>query len=212
MQIRRNRASNLGPGTVRNGGTRFHAGHNLYAPNGTAVRSVMAGTVHATGNSRSYGNYVTVAHEVITENQGMGPFDGPPATTTYYSFYAHLGDVDAQVGDDIESGQQIGTAGTTGNAGGMSGPDEHLYFEAGTELRSANSPFIDRQSTVDPNEMYDGVRFVSDNPSANQSTTGVVKISVDGVFHQYYNFQNPDRELHGRELFYLISRLLTEDQ
>ena len=38
-RIRVNRSSNLGPGYIRNSGSRYHKGHDLYAATGTAVRS-----------------------------------------------------------------------------------------------------------------------------------------------------------------------------
>lgn len=68
MQVRRNRASNLGPGNVRTNGTRAHHGHDLSAPVGTNVSSSMAGEVVSSYNSSSYGNTV-----VVKTNVFMGP-------------------------------------------------------------------------------------------------------------------------------------------
>ena len=169
MRIRRNRASNLGPGHVRNDGTRFHAGHDLYAQEGTNVMSVMDGEVHTTGYSSSYGNYVTIKHTVTTIERS--PLKGEPIeiTTTYYSMYAHLSDVDVNTGDAVTMGQVIGQSGTTGyNARGL---DEHLHYEFGTELRHGRYP----RNLLDPNISYKNIEFSSLNSSADQTDTGVLK-------------------------------------
>ncbi len=95
------------PGVVSQG---FHAGHSgvdLWAPYGTPVRSVTAGTVTFAGTYYGYGNYVCV-----TRDAG------------FRSCYAHLSDIYAHSGLRVTPGAVIGLLGATGNA---SGP--HLHFE-----------------------------------------------------------------------------------
>ncbi len=95
------------PGVVSQG---FHAGHSgvdLWAPYGTPVRSVTAGTVTFAGNYYGYGNYVCV-----TRDAG------------FRSCYAHLSYIYAHTGLRVTPGAVIGLLGATGNA---SGP--HLHFE-----------------------------------------------------------------------------------
>jgi RHS repeat-associated protein len=199
-RIRVNRASNLGAGYTRTGGTQWHGGHDLYAPVGTDVRSSMAGTVHATGTSASYGNYVTVK-TTHTEDVPTGEYttraDGTilpvteEKTSTYYTFYAHLDTIGVEAGDAVTAGQNIGTSGTTGNAAGLTGDNEHLHFEIGTELRSAGSPFLKKSSLLDANTAYKDVKFTSQNPNArNQSDKGVIKTATDSNGNQTHTFQN----------------------
>jgi RHS repeat-associated protein len=184
MRIRLNRASNLGPGMVRRnsaGKLKFHAGHDLAAPEGSAVRSVMAGEVVGSGYSKSYGNYVTVKHEVKRQvTLGNEEFGIEPAfeTDVYYSFYAHLKKSKVKVGDKVHLGKRIGKVGTTGNASGLTGDNVHLHFEFGTETRSSNSPFLKKDALLDTNTAYKSVSFSSQNPDGNQSTAGVYKFKI----------------------------------
>lgn len=72
MQVRQNRASNLGPGNVRvnpDGSVRPHHGHDLHAPTGTQVSSSMAGTVVSATNagSNGYGNTVVVKSNITPQ-------------------------------------------------------------------------------------------------------------------------------------------------
>ena len=198
----------MGPGNVRNNGERYHAGNDIYASSGSRVNSVMKGNVVSSGNSTDYGNYVTVQHTVFSENTGMGPFDSAfPLAQTYYSFYAHLTTNDVQTGDAVTMGQQIGTSGTTGNANGMTGDDEHLHFEVGTELRS-DGALIQRSSLVNPNLFYNGVSFRSSDPNANQGTTGIIKTDGNGVTMQPVGQTQNDYRLQGREVMEFLIRML----
>ena len=190
-RMRLNRASNLGPGKTRNNGTKFHAGHDLYAPIGTPVSSVMDGVVESVGTSSSYGNYVTIVHNTCETG-----CDGKKKDKTYRSFYAHLSTTSVAAGDAVASGDNIGETGITGNASsGTNGIDEHLHYEFGTTLRSANSPFLAKSGLLDPNGSYKNTEFVSQNSTKkNQGATGVYKRTfnsnglVERVFKQ--DFKN----------------------
>jgi murein DD-endopeptidase MepM/ murein hydrolase activator NlpD len=180
MKIRRNRASNLGPGYVRTNGTVWHAGHDLYAPVGTAVMSVLNGKVIKVGYSNSYGNYITIEHDVIV-NHSYTSSDGTEynwtTTVKRYSFYAHLNSTSISEGDTVETGQIIGEVGTTGNAiSGVDGGDEHLHFEWGSELRGNGRKMLKKSSLRNPNEAYKTVKFESQDPNAtNQTNKGIIK-------------------------------------
>lgn len=121
--IRRNSPSHL-YGKVRRdsrGNPRNHQGFDYYAPTGTPVMSVGDGVVHTiqSGHS-SYGLNVTIRHK---RDKGE-----------VYSFYAHLSRLADGLtkGKVVHKGDVIAFSGTTGNAKGMTGPDQHLHFECRT--------------------------------------------------------------------------------
>lgn len=125
-RIRRNSPSNL-YGKVRRGADgkpRNHQGFDYYAPEGTSVMSVADGIVEFTQTGHaSYGNNVAIKHR-----RGNG---------YVYSFYAHLSRFASGIrkGASVRKGEEIGKAGTTGNARGMTGPDQHLHFECRTSAQ-----------------------------------------------------------------------------
>lgn len=122
-RIRRNSPRNL-YGKVRrdaNGKPRNHQGFDYYAPTGTPVMSVGDGVVHTIQKGHStYGLNVTIRH-----SRGKG---------YVYSFYAHLNDILAgiKVGKVVRKGEVFAHSGTTGNAVGFTGLDQHLHFECRT--------------------------------------------------------------------------------
>ncbi|MEV0689675.1 M23 family metallopeptidase [Streptomyces sp. NPDC050388] len=92
-----------------------HSGQDYAVPTGTPVHATNSGTVvkaggNGAGDGSAYGNAVVIKH-----GNGM------------YSQYAHLSSVNVQVGQAVETGQQIALSGNTGNS---SGP--HLHFEIRT--------------------------------------------------------------------------------
>lgn len=122
-KIRRNSPSNL-YGKVRrdaNGNPRNHQGFDYYAPTGTPILSVGDGVIHTVQSGHSsYGLNVTIRH-----NRGKG---------YVFSFYAHLNGVASGIksGKVVRKGEVIGYAGTSGNAKGFTGEDQHLHFECRT--------------------------------------------------------------------------------
>ncbi|MEU8222746.1 M23 family metallopeptidase [Kribbella sp. NPDC048915] len=92
------------------GGSRWardHTGLDFAAPQGTPVRSVMAGKVIQAAFAGAYGRQVKVRHT-----------DG---TVTSYS---HMSEFDVSVGDTVKAGTMVGRIGMTGNT---TGP--HVHFE-----------------------------------------------------------------------------------
>jgi peptidoglycan hydrolase-like protein with peptidoglycan-binding domain len=89
-------------------GTRFHAGIDLLAPAGTAVRAAAPGRVAYAGRiAGGWGKLVVVAH-----------------ARRVRTMYAHLSAVAVEVGERVRTGSPIGKVGATGNATGA-----HLHFE-----------------------------------------------------------------------------------
>ena len=117
-------------GDSRGGGTRSHEGQDMRAPLGTPIVSPTEAIVISTGFGDSAGNFV------YTANPGGETFR-----------YMHLDTIaDIKRGDELDTGDFIGTVGDTGNA-----PDGvyHLHFEV---RNSKNTP-------TDPYERFDDEPF-----------------------------------------------------
>jgi murein DD-endopeptidase MepM/ murein hydrolase activator NlpD len=84
-----------------------HPGFDLAAKPGTPVSAAAAGEVTHAGPAGTYGNLVIVKHASGFETR-----------------YAHLSAVSVRVGQQVQSGDQVGQVGTTGYS---TGP--HLHFE-----------------------------------------------------------------------------------
>lgn len=102
--------------TVTTGG--FHYGIDMVAPKGTPIHAVADGKVVFRGRSSGFGNLVIVDH-------GHG----------YTTYYAHMSKIEAQVGDIVPRGQEIGLVGSTGRS-----TAPHLHFEV-----RQNNKYIDPQ-------------------------------------------------------------------
>jgi murein DD-endopeptidase MepM/ murein hydrolase activator NlpD len=98
-----------------------HNGIDLRAARGTPIKSVLSGTVQATGNTDaqygcySYGKWVLVKHE-----NGLT------------SLYAHLDLIKVSSGQSVATGEVIGYSGQTGYA---TGPHLHLTIYASQGVR-----------------------------------------------------------------------------
>lgn len=90
-----------------NGGG-FHHGLDIAAPQGTPVNAAAPGIVTRASYSPSYGNVVFIHHPQLNKS----------------TVYAHLHKISVDAGEKVNSGQQIGTVGNTGNSFG-----NHLHFE-----------------------------------------------------------------------------------
>jgi murein DD-endopeptidase MepM/ murein hydrolase activator NlpD len=89
---------------------RRHPGIDIGILRSLAVRAAEPGRVIAVGERRGYEGYGNVVRIAL----GRG----------YTALYAHLADWRVHVGDEVEAGQRIGTAGCTGWCSGT-----HLHFE-----------------------------------------------------------------------------------
>jgi len=109
-----------------------HLGLDLASVAGAPVPAANAGTVAFAGWLGIYGNTVVIDH-------GYG----------LASLYGHLSSLAVAQGTKVQSGQTLGTSGTSGLAGG-----DHLHFEILVQGRS-----------VDPIEWLDG-KWIRDNLSS----------------------------------------------
>lgn len=101
----------------------FHGGVDIAAEAGKRVHATRWGKVIYANKSNGYGNLVIIMHEL-----------------GYYTLYGHLDKILVEVGDVVESGQLIGTVGSTGKT---TGP--HLHFEIrrfNKTLNPENIPFL----------------------------------------------------------------------
>lgn len=89
---------------------RLHAGIDLAAPTGTAIRAADTGQVVLAGPYGGYGNYTCIRH-----------------TRVLSTCYGHQSRILVRVGDVVSQGQVIGAVGSTGHS---TGP--HLHFEVRT--------------------------------------------------------------------------------
>ena len=91
-------------------GGRWHPGIDIGILRSLAVRAAEPGRVMAVGERHGYEGYGNVVQVAL----GRG----------YTALYAHLAGWRVRVGDEVEAGQRIGTAGCTGWCSGT-----HLHFE-----------------------------------------------------------------------------------
>lgn len=92
---------------ITNDAVTYHSGVDLYAPEGTPVVAAFSGTVYATGNSYSSGNYIYLDH-------GHG----------VRTFYCHLSSIQVHEGENVVQGTTIALSGNTGKR--TTGP--HLHY------------------------------------------------------------------------------------
>jgi RHS repeat-associated protein len=168
MKIRNNRASNLF-GTVRSidGGVnnKNHQGNDYYAEVGTPIFAVKDAVVHKIIQEKDGGFYGMQIILKITNADG----------TFHYAQYAHLSAVNVKEGDNVLE-KQIVPIGYTGTSGNASESSPHLHFE----LRTQENVGKGLGGRISPNVVTD-TDFESQNPSGTQTSTGVVKIDIDGV-------------------------------
>ena len=91
-----------------------HDGIDIPGSAGEAILAARYGTVVEAGFHASAGNYAIVKHD-----------------NGYYTYYMHMTENFVSVDQTLETGQQIGTMGTTGNSTGV-----HLHFGIATGVWS----------------------------------------------------------------------------
>jgi len=88
--------------------TKFHAGLDFAAPQGTPIYATADGTVKQAGNTGDgYGNHIIINHGF-----------------SYETLYGHMFRIKARVGQRVKRGEVIGWVGSTGKS---TGP--HLHYE-----------------------------------------------------------------------------------
>lgn len=104
-----------------------HEGTDIYAPEGTPVRSITSGTVARVEQTDADGWNTLGGYTVnVRAEQGVGPVERGDLL-----YYAHLrGPTPFEPGDSVEAGEKLGEAGATG--GGPPGTREagppHLHL------------------------------------------------------------------------------------
>lgn len=128
----------------RDGSRRVHQGWDLYAPSGTTIYAVANGKVEfaEATDVGDYGKQICISFQ--------DPISEEPRTL--YAFYGHLSRVDRSAGNNgkIEEGDVLGLTGTSGNARGMTGGNQHLHFELRTVLR----PGLGLAGRLDPSYLF----------------------------------------------------------
>jgi len=156
-------------GSVRNNGTRFHEGIDLFPVRRDArgepldeVFAAMSGIVRYVNTEpkhSSYGRYVVLEHD-----------EQSPAI---YTLYAHLASVDSALLDSgepirVRAGQILGRMGRS--AGGYTIPKEraHLHFEMGLRLTDDFEWWYDARGFDDPNYhgIFNGMNLMGFDPLA----------------------------------------------
>ena len=140
MKIRKMSYSNS-YGMVRvynDGSPKPHQGIDYYAPTGTPFYAVQDGTIVFVGNKGDYGQSI-----VLKFNNSISG-----------AMYAHISKSFVKQNDIVTKGQVLGLTGTTGNANGMTGEDQHLHFEyrVGPELVNLGKGLVGRG---DPNQIVE---------------------------------------------------------
>jgi murein DD-endopeptidase MepM/ murein hydrolase activator NlpD len=97
----------------RTGRPHSHNGIDLAAPKGTPVAAAADGVVIYAGRAATYGRIVRIAHSHGIE-----------------TWYAHLKEIDVDIGDKVPQGRLIGTIGDSGNA---TGPNLHYEVHVNGE-------------------------------------------------------------------------------
>jgi len=94
----------------------FHRGLDISARRGTPVYAPADGVVVFAGRNGGLGKTIRISH-------GFG----------FTTIYGHLNEIDAQPGDEIHRGDQIGAVGNTGRSTGS-----HLHYEVHADGKSVD--------------------------------------------------------------------------
>jgi murein DD-endopeptidase MepM/ murein hydrolase activator NlpD len=105
---------------------RFHHGVDIRAKKGTTVLAAGTGVVEFAGRQNGYGKVIIIRHNSLK------------------TVYAHLDDINVNVGDKVTHATTIGATGLSGNS---TGP--HLHFE----IRNLKDQSIDPMSVMKKNKM-----------------------------------------------------------
>ncbi|MGB0744289.1 MAG: peptidoglycan DD-metalloendopeptidase family protein [Opitutales bacterium] len=153
-------------GCVRNGGTKFHEGLDLYPvkrnSRGEAldpVYSILPGRVvhiSRTSGHSSYGRYLVVVHD------GESP--------AFHSLYAHMASIDSalKIGSRVEAGAALGVMGRSASGYSIPRSRAHLHLELGFRLTDDFKTWFDRQNFGSKNRhgSWNGMNLVSVDPLA----------------------------------------------
>ena len=120
-------------GLSRNNGARWHGGVDIAANAGDQVFAFKTGVVIRAGWQNAINHNEGFGQRIVMEHKET--INGQEKVT--YSVYAHLKDINVEIGQSIEEGQEIGRVGRTGNV--MRSQDTHLHFEIRKDVYPGNS-------------------------------------------------------------------------
>ncbi|MCJ8276442.1 MAG: M23 family metallopeptidase [Bdellovibrionales bacterium] len=152
----------------------FHPGCDLSTPKNAPVKAIAPGVVverkanctdnYAKSNWRSgcrgdrgFGNILMLMHK-------------KPDGTIWYSRYHHLGQVNAQIGERVEHGQEIGTVGSTGVSFGF-----HLHFEIMNARHVRSNPY----------NYYENEKIFTDDIEPRRLSNGDESVITGSEQHQH---------------------------
>jgi murein DD-endopeptidase MepM/ murein hydrolase activator NlpD len=139
--IRWNKVSNTF-GMVRHkadGSKKPHQGWDFEALEGTPCFAIADSEVALVKSGGDYGMVVVLAFKSRGE--------------TLYATYCHMSKIHVVPGQGVPKGKEIGLAGTTGNAVGMKGRDQHLHFE----IRTVPTPGLGLAGRISPLKIFRAV-------------------------------------------------------
>lgn len=163
---------------------KLHAGVDIAASSGTAIRSSASGKVVQSSYNSGWGNYVMVRHSI--------------GGKTYDTIYAHMTARSVSAGNSVTQGQLLGTVGKTGSA---TGPHLHFEMHVGGYLSSnANAvdpvPYVLGSTNPEVTHTYDGtwatLRVDTIDGSANANLFGnpgygLIGTVPNGSSYRVYN-------------------------
>lgn len=154
--------SPFGERTWANGFSEFHRGIDIAAPSGMPVKAAKSGIITYAAEMGSYGNVVFINH-------------GDGLSTRY----AHLSEINCEVGDEVRMGDVIGLVGSTGNS---TGP--HLHFETLIDGSPKNPMHFLKDGkdnrTYDPAEDYDAYMRAHGHRTVSQKDNTIVVTDQNG--------------------------------
>ncbi|HET6550259.1 MAG TPA: peptidoglycan DD-metalloendopeptidase family protein [Solirubrobacter sp.] len=139
----------------------MHAGKDIAAPAGTAVRAAQCGTVTQAGaTSGGYGNLVCIQHAA--------------GVTTCY---AHLSEIGTSKGAYVHVGEVIGRVGCTGSC---TGP--HLHFEVRQNEHPVDpEPYLRGSRTIPAPATATAAKASAKHPTATAATASTTTAPADAA-------------------------------
>jgi murein DD-endopeptidase MepM/ murein hydrolase activator NlpD len=115
---------------------------------GTPVYAISDGSIVSVQNSDTYVKS-TKAGDAFGKHVTL---EFTYCGATLYALYGHLSEIWCEVGDPVSEGWMLGLTGTTGNAQGMKGEDQHLHFQimTGNQINHGLADKVDPGAVLDP--------------------------------------------------------------
>lgn len=150
---------------------RFHYGLDLAQPTGEPIYASWDGVVRISKFNKSYGNLIVIRHSNGLE-----------------TYYAHMSQRYAQVGDKVKAGQTIGLCGNTGRSYGS-----HLHYEIRYMGNAMNPENVIDCSTHD---LISETLYLTKNSFRKVAKPGTATASKTSTYSsgnaQYYKVRSGD--------------------